>query len=119
MNKILIVGVLVVLIVGLMVFLSGKNSELPEGSYDNFAICLTEKGLKMYGTEWCSHCKNQKEIFGNSFQYIDYIDCDKRRSECLSAGIRGYPTWVFNGQQYSGEQNLKTLSELTGCDINQ
>jgi hypothetical protein len=28
------------------------------GKYDNFAKCLTEKGVEMYGASWCSHCQN-------------------------------------------------------------
>jgi len=87
------------------------------GDYDSFAQCLTEKGVKMYGTEWCSHCKNQKEAFGNSFQFVDYIDCDRDKGECLKAGVRGYPTWVIDGENYPGEQQLERLSLLTGCEL--
>jgi glutaredoxin len=87
------------------------------GKYDSFAQCLTEKGAAMYGTEWCSHCKNQKELFGNSFQYIYYADCDKRKQECVDAGIEGYPTWIINNESYSGEQSLEKLAALTGCEL--
>ena len=78
------------------------------------AKCLTEKGVKMYGTEWCPHCKNQKKLFGSSFQYINYTDCDKNRQECLSAGVQGYPTWEIDGQNYPGEQSLERLAQLSG-----
>ena len=44
------------------------------GEYDVLANCLTEKGAVMYGTEWCSHCQNQKKSFGKSFEYIDNLD---------------------------------------------
>ena len=67
----------------------------------------------MYGTEWCPHCKNQKALFGNSFQYINYIDCDKDRNACRDAEITGYPTWKRDGQNYPGEQSLYRLAELT------
>ena len=63
----------------------------------------------MYGAEWCSHCKNQKKLFGNSFQYVNYVDCDKNSKECKEAGISGYPTWKVNGQNYSG-----TTTDLYG-----
>lgn len=85
--------------------------------YTSLAQCLTQKGVKMYGTEWCSHCKNQKSIFGDSFQYIDYVDCDKNKDECLTAGIGGYPTWIINGEQYPGEQSLERLAGLSGCEL--
>ncbi len=87
------------------------------GEYDTFAQCLTEKGVKMYGTEWCSHCQNQKKDFGNSFQYINYIDCDKRGDQCLKEGVQGYPTWIIEGEKYPGEQPLPRLATLSGCEL--
>jgi len=84
-----------------------------QGQYDEFANYLTKQGVKMYGAEWCSHCQNQKKLFGNSFQYIDYIDCDKNKNECSIAGVNGYPTWNINGQNYPGEQSLERLAQLT------
>jgi glutaredoxin len=86
-------------------------------TYDFFAQCLSEKGVKMYGTDWCSHCKNQKEMFGNSFQYITFIDCDWNKDECLSAGVEGYPTWIIDGENYPGEQSLNRLASLSGCKL--
>lgn len=94
---------------------TGKSIE--SGQYDVFAQCLTEAGLKMYGTDWCGYCKKQKELFGDSFQYIDYIDCDKNRQECLDAGVKGYPTWKINEQNYPGLQSLERLAELTECGL--
>lgn len=87
------------------------------GKYDTFAKCLTEKGAAMYGTDWCSHCKNQKKMFGNSFQYVYYVDCDRNQNECLGAGVRGYPTWKIDGENYPGEQQLYRLASLSGCEL--
>ena len=87
------------------------------GELDSFAQCLTEKGAKMYGAEWCSHCKQQKAVFGDSFQYVDYIDCDEDKGECLRNGIKGYPTWMINEESYPGEQSISRLKSLTGCEI--
>ena len=89
--------------------IAGKS----QGQYDEFAKYLTEQGVKMYGTEWCPHCKNQKKLFGSSFQYIDYIDCDKNRNECSIAGITGYPTWKIGEQSYPGGQSLERLAQLS------
>lgn len=85
--------------------------------YDTFAQCLTEKGATMYGTEWCSHCQNQKKTFGKSFQYINFVDCDFNSGECLRNGIRGYPTWMINETKYTGEQPLFRLASLTNCKL--
>jgi len=87
------------------------------GKYDTFATCLFEKGATMYGTEWCSHCQNQKKMFGKSFMYVDYVDCDEDRDECLKQGIKGYPTWIIDGEKYSGEQPLQRLASLTDCKL--
>tara|TARA_Y100000031_G_C8063697_1_gene311836 strand:- start:228 stop:557 length:330 start_codon:yes stop_codon:yes gene_type:complete len=102
------------LLVPFLLVLSGCSSS---GDYDEFAQCLTENNIKMYGTEWCSHCQNQKAEFGDSFQYVDYVDCDQSQDQCLSAGIEGYPTWVISGEKYPGEQSLSYLSSLSGCEI--
>jgi glutaredoxin len=107
-------------IIGIIVVLAGygmfKSATSP-GDYDDFADCLTNKGIKMYGTEWCSHCKDQKELFGKSFKKVDYIDCDARRSECKDAGVNSYPTWIIDGEQYSGTQSLRELVELSDCNL--
>jgi glutaredoxin len=79
------------------------------------AQCLTEKGAVMYGTEWCSHCNNQKRAFGDDFKDIKFVDCDQDTLACREAGIRGYPTWVINNQKYPGEQSLNKLKSLAGC----
>jgi glutaredoxin len=71
----------------------------------------------MYGTEWCSHCKNQKAAFGSSFEYVYYVDCDKDKDECIKAGVKGYPTWQINGENYPGEQSFERLAFLTGCSV--
>lgn len=106
--------------VGVVIIVFIVYGLMPEGSgeYDEFATCLTEAGVTMYGTEWCSHCKNQKALFGNSFRLVDYVDCDREKQECVNAGVKGYPTWKINGQNYPGEQSFQRLSELSGCELN-
>jgi len=84
---------------------------------DKFAKCLSEKGATMYGAEWCGHCKNQKEMFGASFKYVNYVECPDKPNVCIDAGIEGYPTWIINGLPYAGEQSLERLGELTGCSL--
>ena len=79
------------------------------------AKCLTANGATMYGTEWCGHCQNQKAMFGDDFQYVNYVDCDKNKEQCIAAGVRGYPTWIINNEQYPGEKSLSKLKSLTNC----
>ncbi len=91
-------------------------------NYDSFAQCLTEKGAAMYGAYWCNHCAAQKEMFGKSFKYINYIECDSRGENakpelCEQAAITGYPTWIIDRKQYKGVQQFETLASITNCSI--
>ncbi|MBD3204441.1 hypothetical protein GF327_09190 [Candidatus Woesearchaeota archaeon] len=106
-------GVLILIIAVVFVF-SGKPGP---GNYDSFAKCLTEKGAVMYGTDWCSHCNNQKDMFGSSFQYVDFVNCDYNSQECQANGVEGYPTWKIDGENYAGEQALQRLASLSGCEM--
>jgi thiol-disulfide isomerase/thioredoxin len=88
---------------------------------DDFAKCITAKGAAFYGASWCAHCQNQKELFGEALQYVQYVECADANNpqvqtpECTSAGVTGYPTWIINGQSYPGEQTIDSLAKLTGC----
>jgi glutaredoxin len=110
----LIIGIIILIVIVLWLLI-GYNTA--KANYDNFAKCLAEKGVIMYGTEWCPHCKEQKSLFDSSFQYVNYIDCDENKQKCKDAGIEGYPTWIINNESYPGTQSLQTLSSLTGCPL--
>ncbi len=90
------------------------------GERDILAKCLTEKGIKMYGTYKCGYCNSQKQMFSESFQYIDYIECDSAGenaapSTCQEAGVNAYPTWIINNKKYEGEQSLNKLKQISEC----
>ncbi|GKV44143.1 hypothetical protein SLEP1_g51356 [Rubroshorea leprosula] len=85
-------------------------------------------GAKMYGAFWCSHCLEQKQIFGSeASKLLDYVECfpngykkgTKIARACADAGIEGFPTWVINGQVLSGEQELTDLAEASGFKFNE
>lgn len=99
---------------GFFIFKSGK----PSANLDEFAQCLAEKEVVMYGAYWCSHCQNEKEAFGDSFKYINYIECTEEPQECLAKGIKDYPTWILpNGRKLEGEQGIENLSRESGCQL--
>lgn len=82
---------------------------------------LTTVGAKMYGAYWCSHCHDQKQLFGQeAATQIPYAECDpggqnSQASLCKSkTEVKGYPTWEINGQFYSGTQTLQQLAESSG-----
>lgn len=82
------------------------------------ATCLKDKGFTMYGTERCPHCKTQKQLFGDDFAKVGYVDCDKDADKCTAAGITGYPTWKgTDGKAYPGTQQLDMLAQYAGCKM--
>ena len=111
----------IVVVVALIGFAVTK--EKAPSVYDQFAQCLSEKGVIMYGAWWCPHCENQKQMFGSSFEFVNYIECSLpnragQTEECAEAGIEGYPTWEFaDGERLSGEQSFETLAKKSGCAL--
>ena len=94
-----------------------------DGKYDAFAQCVTDSGAAEYGAYWCTNCKTQKEMFGKSWQYINYVECSIPNSqdqnpECEAANITGYPTWVFgDGERIEGLVSMERLAAITGCEL--
>jgi len=90
-------------------------------SMDLFSKCLTAKGATLFGAYWCPHCQSQKKAFGESVQYINYIECadevtKTQTTVCQSAGIKGYPTWKFaDDSEIVGQASFEDLSAKTGC----
>lgn len=105
------------LLIGLIVLLAACSSPSGPGQFDTFAKCLTEKDATFYGTQWCPHCNNQKEMFGDSMQYVHFVDCDKYKDECIRNQVQAYPTWKIKGETYTGVQPLTKLAELSGCEL--
>lgn len=99
--------------------ITGCNS----GNYDSFAQCLTDKEVKFYGAYWCPHCATQKEMFGSSFQYVNYVECSLpnkagQTEVCIQAKIESYPTWEFDdGSRVTGVQSLQQLALQSGCSL--
>ncbi|MEM4295411.1 MAG: thioredoxin family protein [Candidatus Anstonellales archaeon] len=93
-----------------------------QGKYDNFAKCLSSKDAVMYGADWCPHCREQKNMFGSSFRFIKYINCDPNNRQeqieiCKKEGIKAYPTWKINGKVLEGTQPLDKLADAAGCSL--
>ena len=114
-KKYKILAVIIILSV-LLLYMTYKK-QASASNYDDFAKCLTENNATMYGTEWCTHCKAQKALFGKSFKYVNYVDCDRNKDICTSMGVEGYPTWIIHGVQLKGVQSVQDLSLATGCSV--
>ncbi|TSC85463.1 MAG: thioredoxin [Microgenomates group bacterium Gr01-1014_16] len=118
MNPKLILSVVLVILVllGGAVFLTRPPSA-PSAQLDQFAKCLADKGITMYGADWCPHCQNQKKLFGSSFQYVPYVECPNVPKLCVDKGVNGYPTWILGDTKLEGEQSLAKLSEISSCPL--
>ncbi|MEF8916756.1 MAG: lamin tail domain-containing protein [Candidatus Bipolaricaulota bacterium] len=91
------------------------------GEVDLLAGCLTRNQVKMYGLVTCPHCQSQKDEFGNSVRYVNYVECSENRRTCIDAGIRSVPAWVFeNSNRHKvGLKSLERLSSLAGCSYSE
>jgi len=117
MNKLL-----PILLISLLFLISCSNDDLTSSAVlDTFTQCLTERGAKMYGAYWCPHCLDQKEMFGKSWNNINYIECSLpgksgQTEVCNLAGITSYPTWEFaDGSRLEGVQPFEVLAQKSGC----
>ncbi len=120
MGRLLITLVIVAAFGGAFYFgIHKRNARL-----DAFAKCTADHGAKMYGAFWCPHCQEQKEEFGSSFEYVNYIECGVKgdlhaqTAVCKSAGINHYPTWEFPDKtRIEGKESFQSLSDRTGCTL--
>jgi hypothetical protein len=118
MKKIIWILVLVAFVAGVAWLI---RTPAKAGRYDEFAICLKDKGALFYGAFWCPHCKNQKAMFGSSARLLPYVECStpdgkSQLQVCQDVGVASYPTWVFaDGTKVTGEVELAQLAEKTSC----
>ncbi len=93
------------------------NSSVAEIS---LAQHLSQVGAKMYGAYWCSHCHDQKQLFGKqAVKQIPYVECDPKGTDakpeaCKAAKVQSFPTWEINGKLYQGTQPLPELAKISG-----
>jgi uncharacterized membrane protein len=94
----------------------------PSGSAEiALAQHLKKIDAKMYGGFFCSHCYEQKQLFGKEAfkDSINYIECapegkNSQAALCEKAGIKGFPTWDIKGQKYPGTRPLEELAKSSG-----
>ena len=118
-KKMFTYGVVVILLAA--AFIAGRYYR--NHKYDSFAKCLASKQAKMYGLYWCPHCIEQKEMFGEAFHYVPYVECAIKGSrelttECKIAGVKLFPSWQFGTEPpKEGVLSLGALSDKTGCAL--
>lgn len=83
---------------------------------------LAEEDVLFYGASWCPHCQEQKRLFGASAERLPYIECSlggspnsPQSAACRAAGVRSYPTWVFDDHATVGRVlSLAELADASG-----
>ena len=106
----IVIGVVILIIIAWSVFSFISNGKKP-GPLDEFAKCLSNEGLVIYGANWCSYTARQKNMFGKSDQFLNYRDYTE------TTGVTVTPTWEFEGKRYPRVQSLEFLSEITDCAL--
>ena len=98
------------------------QSSSSDGQVQALANHLQQIGAKMYAAHWCTHCKSQLDAFGSAASSVPYVECfpgggNAIDSSCEAAGVRGFPTWVINGEVYEGERSLEELARVSGFQM--
>src|SRR3989338_2013478 len=50
-------------------------NSLKPGKFDDFAKCLADKGVIVYGNDFCTYTNQQLGFFGKSKKYLNYVRC--------------------------------------------
>ncbi|MFH1802954.1 MAG: hypothetical protein ABH864_05925 [archaeon] len=106
----LIFGAVIVLII-LAIFLLWPNEE--DVTRETMQ-CIADHST-LYVSKTCGHCAHQKELLGDYLELFEPIDCSENQQECISNEIVSVPTWIINGEQHRGVQELNELKNLTRC----
>ena len=87
------------------------------------AQCLVDKGVMMYGAEWCGYCTKEKEAFGPEAWGVfksNYVDCEASEENyrlCIGKNIQTFPSLEFkDGTIVTGYKSLGILAKLSKCD---
>ncbi len=82
---------------------------------------LKKIDAKMYGGFFCSHCYEQKQLFGREAfkSSINYIECHPEGKNpqvalCEKEKIEGFPTWDIKGKKYPGTRPPEELAKVSG-----
>lgn len=104
--------IIIILIIAFAVYIKTK----PNNSVDeSIARCIGENAV-VYSQIGCHFCEQQKDLFGDSYKYINEVLCNSDNwKTCTEKEITGTPTWIINNQKYLGLQSVEKLQELTGC----
>ncbi len=111
--------IIIFLIGAIIVFsvLAVRAYTIKPGAYDDFAKCLTERGVVIYGNDFCQYTTKQLSFFGKSGKYLKYVKCIDNKQLCEKKGVKITPTWEINDSMYEQVQTFENLARLSGCNL--
>jgi hypothetical protein len=104
----------IAVIITVIIFAVTMKSTIGNGVSSETAKCIAKNSL-LYVQLGCHACENQEKLFGDTFQYLNVVDCFYEREKCSEVEIQYTPTWIINGQKYVGIQKIEELKQITGC----
>jgi hypothetical protein len=82
-----------------------------------FQKCLSTQDIKLFiNTESTDESIKNTGLFDN-IQYFKIQNCFTNNQICLDNGVSDFPTWIINGNKYSGDITESQLSEYTSCSL--
>ena len=76
--------------------------------------CISNNS-RLYVSKTCSHCAQQEEILSSCLDKLEVIECTSQRERCKEDGITQVPTWIINGEKYTGTKTINEIIDLCGC----
>ena len=119
------VGAALALVLGLHLHFSGLFDPAagPEDPHlKALATHLHDSGARFYGAYWCPACQEQKALFTASADRLPYVECTPggrggpRAVDCVTRNIQEYPTWIIEGQRYTGVVGVERLGRVSNFD---
>jgi len=96
---------------------SEEKEKLSQEGIQNLINELNDKNITLYGMSWCPHCKDQKSLFGENIDELDYIDCDISPDDiCKELSV--VPVWITPDEKiFVGQMSLSEIERISsGCD---
>ncbi len=96
-----------------------EDSSMIENT-EELRTCLAATDAVLYGAYWKKEVKEQKDMLGDVFDVIEYVECDpnypdSQPEKCSEKEIDVYPTWIIKGEKSEGKKTLQELKELALC----
>jgi len=108
--------IFILLIAGGIIYFKSTTLSIKDLPSEEVVRYIGEHSV-LYVQAGCIHCREQEDLFGENVKYLHIFDCAASKDNtlvCNLGGIVTTPTWIINGEKYTGVQSIEKLKELTG-----